>query len=41
LFVIIVKYLPVDLISVLVGFVGAIIAFWVVSIASVFKGVRS
>lgn len=30
LFLIIVKYLPVSLLSVLVGFIGAIVAFWVV-----------
>lgn len=30
LFLIIVKYLPVSLLSVLVGFVGAIVSFWIV-----------
>jgi ATP synthase protein I len=30
LFVLIVKYLPVSLLSVLVGFAGAIVAFWIV-----------
>lgn len=30
LFLLIVKYLPVSLLSVLVGFVGAIVSFWVV-----------
>ncbi len=29
LFVLIVKYLPVQLLSVLIGFVGAVIAFWI------------
>jgi ATP synthase protein I len=32
LFLVIVKYLPVSLLSTLVGFVGAIISFWVVCI---------
>lgn len=30
LFVLIVKYLPVSLLSVLVGFIGAIVSFWIV-----------
>ena len=30
LFLLIVKYLPVSLLSVLVGFVGAIVSFWIV-----------
>lgn len=30
LFLLVVKYLPVSLLSVLVGFVGAIISFWIV-----------
>lgn len=30
LFLVIVKYLPVSLLSTLVGFVGAIVAFWIV-----------
>jgi len=30
LFIVIVKYLPVSLLSVLVGFIGAIISFWIV-----------
>jgi ATP synthase protein I len=30
LFILIVKYLPVSLLSVLVGFVGAIVSFWLV-----------
>ena len=30
LFLVIVKYLPVSLLSTLVGFIGAIIAFWIV-----------
>ena len=30
LFLVIVKYLPVSLLSVLVGFVGAIVSFWIV-----------
>jgi ATP synthase protein I len=30
LFVLIVKYLPISLLSVLVGFIGAMIAFWIV-----------
>src|SRR3990167_4615328 len=32
LFVLIVKYLPVNMLSVLIGFVGAIIAFWAASL---------
>ena len=32
LFVLAVKYLPVDTISVLIGFVGAVISFWIASI---------
>ena len=32
LFLLIVKYLPVSLLSVLVGFAGAIIAFWIVCV---------
>jgi ATP synthase protein I len=30
LFVLVVKYLPVSLLSVLVGFIGAIVSFWIV-----------
>ncbi len=30
LFLVIVKYLPVSLLSVLVGYIGAIVAFWIV-----------
>lgn len=30
LFLVIVKYLPVSLLSVLIGFIGAIVAFWLV-----------
>lgn len=37
LFLIVIKYLPVDLIYVLTGFIGAIIAFWIVSIVSIFR----
>ena len=37
LFVIVIKYFPVNLLYVLIGFIGAIMAFWVVSIFSVFK----
>lgn len=32
LFLLIVKYLPVSLLSVLAGFIGAIVAFWIVCI---------
>jgi ATP synthase protein I len=32
LFVLVVKYLPVSLLSVVVGFVGAIVSFWIVCI---------
>jgi len=32
LFVLVVKYLPVSLLSVVIGFVGAIVSFWIVSI---------
>ncbi len=32
LFICIVKYLPVNLLSVLIGFIGAIIAFWIASL---------
>ncbi len=31
LFLLIVKYLPVTLISLLIGYIGAIVAFWIVS----------
>lgn len=31
LFLVIVKYLPVSLLSVLVGYIGAIVSFWIVS----------
>lgn len=37
LFLLIINYAPVDLIYVLTGFVGAIIAFWIVSIVSIFR----
>ncbi len=30
LFIVIVKYLPVSLLSVLIGFIGAIVSFWIV-----------
>jgi ATP synthase protein I len=32
LFVLIVKFMPVKLLSVLIGFIGAVIAFWIASI---------
>lgn len=42
LFIAVIKFLPVNLLHVLIGFAGAIIAFWIVSIASVFQqGVRA
>ncbi len=31
LFLLIVKYLPIDLLPVLIGFIGAIVSFWIVS----------
>jgi ATP synthase protein I len=37
LFLLVVKYLPVSLLSVLAGFVGAIVSFWVVCIFSFSK----
>lgn len=37
LFVIIVEYLPVNVVSVLIGFVGAIAAFWVASLLLLVK----
>jgi ATP synthase protein I len=42
LFVLIIKFLPVNLLYVLAGFMFAILAFWIVSISSVWnEGVRS
>jgi ATP synthase protein I len=38
LFVLVVKYLPVSLLSVVIGFVGAIVSFWIVSIWHFSKG---
>jgi ATP synthase protein I len=32
-FVLIVKYLPVDMLSVLIGFIGAVVAFWISSMS--------
>ncbi len=32
LFVVIVKYLPIDLFSVLAGFIGAVVSFWIASL---------
>jgi ATP synthase protein I len=36
-FVLIMKYLPVTLLPVLVGYVGAIVAFWVASVVFLFR----
>ncbi len=40
LFVLILKYLPVNLLSVLIGFVGAVIAFWIASMIMLAEGVN-
>ncbi len=42
LFVLVVKYIPVDTLSVLIGFVGAIVSFWIASLVLLTKheGVR-
>ena len=37
LFLLIIKFIPVNLLFVLTGFIGAIIAFWIVSIVSIFR----
>ncbi len=37
LFVLAVKYLPVNILYVMIGFIGAILAFWVVSISSLLR----
>lgn len=37
LFILVIKYLPAELLYALTGFVGAVVAFWVVSVISLFK----
>lgn len=37
LFVLIIKYMPIKLLSVLIGFVGAVIAFWIASMVILAK----
>ena len=41
LFLLIVKYLPVSLLSILVGFIGAIVSFWIVCMMQFCKTKRS
>lgn len=41
LFVFIIKYLPVQLFQALLGLIGAVMAFWVVSVLSLFQEAKS
>jgi F0F1-type ATP synthase assembly protein I len=41
LFILVIKYLPVEVFYAMLGLIGAVVAFWIASVSTVYRGVSS